>query len=527
MAVETSTPVTAGQFFDRHDELQLLGAVVDDARQGVRRWLALLGHRKIGKTSLLLELMRRHGSRLAMPYVDCWEVRADALQFVRGMVQALIRATVRRRRVERVAGVLPIRGDGGFMPSAIQALARLELAPLDEAVRLHEEMASGAMSAAIIRRAFELPGLLAAGLGESFLVILDEFQELDRLRRLRRLGGSVNDVFGLLRSVWQRQEGVSYVCAGSRLSLLHQILTEEKSPFFQHFEILRVSSFRRPDSTRMVREALALDRRAAEGPTVSQILDILGDHPFYVRAVLQEATAALTRAGGGLSGIEGAMREALEAALFDASGRLHLFMEQCYRNVVGDSSTLESVLRGFVEPARITDVATSLHMRSGAVSTAVRTLLAEDVLVRLDDGRYGFADRTLALWLKHQVDFRQAMPPLLIGTESERVVAQRLAADGFRGVYQSRASRGSFDLLAIHDARVLGLQVKTASLPCQMRAKEMTRLREEARRLGFRPVLALVVAGEVRFYDLHRARRKGGLRIRNETPFESTLLALL
>src|SRR5262245_32628909 len=74
---------------------------------------------------------------------------------------------------------------------------------------------------------------------------------------------------------------------------------------------------------------------------------------------------------------------------------------------------------------------------------ATRSICGEDVLEKRADGRYGFVDPAFAIWLKYRVDFRLAMPPLLVGTQSEQVVARRLAADGFRGVYHSRASRGA------------------------------------------------------------------------------------
>jgi Holliday junction resolvase len=202
-------------------------------------------------------------------------------------------------------------------------------------------------------------------------------------------------------------------------------------------------------------------------------------------------------------------------------------MEQRYRIVVGNSSTLESVLRGFVEPTRVTDVAEALHIRTGAVTTAVKTLVEEDVLLKREDGTYGFVDPTFALWLKSRVDFRRAMPPLLVGTDAEKALARGLAADGFRGVYQSRASRGAFDLLALHDTRVFGIQVKTARPPFSLKAAEKRRLIEDARRLGFVPVLALVDGESARFYDLRSCDRAGTLRLKDDSPCAETLLALL
>ena len=47
----------------------------------------------------------------------------------------------------------------------------------------------------------------------------------------------------------------------------------------------------------------------------------------------------------------------------------------------------------------------------------------------------------------------------------ERVVAEHLARSGFELVYQSRGSRGAFDLLATRGAQQLGVQVKRSPLP--------------------------------------------------------------
>lgn len=527
VTLETSTPVTGHQFFDRADEMAQLSSVVSDARQGVRRWVALVGHRKIGKTSVLLELLRRHGSEAPMPYIDCWEARADPLSFICRLVRALIAAAVRQLGAESDVAPLEPAPGARFASRVVQALARMGCSSIDEAVRLHDEVASGSVSRGALQRAFDLPQGLASDLGEHLIVILDEFQELRRLDHLRRLGGGAHDILAILRSAWQHQKGVSYIVAGSHLTLMRQILTEENSPFFQHFEMIKLEPFGRQDSLGMLQEILNTDRPIPRSTTVNRILDIVGDHPFYVRALVREIASVPRVEKMALARLEQALRESLEATLFDQNGRLSLFMEQRYRVVTGESSLLESVLRGFVEPARITDVANMLHVRTGAVSTAVKTLLMEDVLVKCADGRYAFADPAFAVWLKHQVDFRQAMPPLLVGTESEQIVARRLAADGFRGVYLSRASRGAFDLLAVHDTRVFGLQIKTAKLPYTLRSHEKTRLVSDARRLGFHPILALVVSGQVRFYDLRERGTRGALTIREKTPREETLLAFL
>lgn len=278
----------------------------------------------------------------------------------------------------------------------------------------------------------------------------------------------------------------------------------------------------------MLRDRLDLEEEAVISEPVQQILNLLGDHPFYVRALVQDVYAAMGRASAKAASLDEAFKEAFEASLFNPNGRLSLFMEQRYRVVTGDSSVLESVLRGFTSPARITDVAERLHVKTGAVSSAVSSLLTEDILEKRSDGLYQITDPAFALWLQGQTDFQKATPPLLVGTEAEQTVARRLAAEGFRSVYQSRASRGSFDLLAIHDTRVLGIQVEKSQFPFYLPPVERTRLIEDARRLGLRPVLALVLGKEIRFYDLEQVSSgQSGGAIREETEFKASALALL
>ena len=186
-----------------------------------------MGQRKIGKTSLLLELRRSHDSKVPMPYVDCWEARADPINFLCGLIRSLISAAVRQRGAEPEVGSLDPSPGSGFSPLVIQALARLGSPAIDEAVRLHESISSGQLDHDTLRMAFELPQHIAADLRIHVVVVLDEFQELQRLDRVRRLRRDDGDIFDLLRTIWQRQERVSYLLAGSRVTMMRRILTEE------------------------------------------------------------------------------------------------------------------------------------------------------------------------------------------------------------------------------------------------------------------------------------------------------------
>ena len=55
----TNQPVIEDAFFDREEELGRLLELVRRLEAGAPSWLAILGPRKIGKTSLILECARR------------------------------------------------------------------------------------------------------------------------------------------------------------------------------------------------------------------------------------------------------------------------------------------------------------------------------------------------------------------------------------------------------------------------------------------------------------------------------------
>jgi AAA+ ATPase superfamily predicted ATPase len=76
----TSTPVIDKALFDRVAELAQLEESVQSLRAGSPRWLALLGQRKVGKTSLFLELMHRaHGDDVLFVVIDSFEDRPLSL----------------------------------------------------------------------------------------------------------------------------------------------------------------------------------------------------------------------------------------------------------------------------------------------------------------------------------------------------------------------------------------------------------------------------------------------------------------
>ena len=83
-----------------------------------------------------------------------------------------------------------------------------------------------------------------------------------------------------------------------------------------------------------------------------------------------------------------------------------------------------------------------------------------DAVIRTDNGLYRLADRVFGLRLRWRSPADAAVPMSVVGNEAEQAVARALVRLGFELVYQSRASRGALDLLAIRGTHSLSFQLR-------------------------------------------------------------------
>ena len=113
----------------------------------------------------------------------------------------------------------------------------------------------------------------------------------------------------------------------------------------------------------------------------------------------------------------------------------------------------------------------------------------------------------------------------LLGDEAEAEVAGRLAGMGFELVYQSRGSRGAFDLLATRGSAQLGVQVKRSPLPLRFSRDTWGRMEADARRFDWRWLVAAVDPkdGRVRFIDAGAARVGAEIRLGPEAEIDGVL----
>jgi Holliday junction resolvase len=349
---------------------------------------------------------------------------------------------------------------------------------------------------------------MAEALERHVVVAIDEFQELAGLTR--------TDVLPLIRSTWQRHRRVGYVVSGSGRTLLEDMVTREHSPFFQHFALMYVEPFSRRDAIALLTQQGAAGHRIPV-ELAKHVVTALGGHPFYLQLFGEALTAREPPYD------DAALKNALQDVLFTRTGRLALYLQLGFERIVGRSTYLAAVLDALSdEPLRMTDIASRIHATTADTSRYLERV--GDTVRRREDGRYELDDPVLGLWLRWRRPGGTVVPMTVIGDAAERDVATLLAHMGFDLVYQSRASRGAFDLLATRGASQLGIQVKRSALPLSFSSTAWQRMLADAKRLGWRWVIASVdPAGKVLFLDPTKARRSKTVRLGESASIENLL----
>ena len=474
---QASTPVTHDRFHNRASELAQLRASIDHLSAGAPAWTLILGPRKIGKTSLVLELARRRPhDNVRFVIVDATQGTPMSLEFFRRYALHVLDAVLGDALGASLAAIADDAEMFRDVLVSSSAFGELDPALRVQLLRLVDRPAD----ANLLRFALDLPERLAQDRGLLVVAAIDEFQELLSIHA----GRSQVDVAAVARSVWQRHRRVSYLISGSARTMLRKLVTDEASPFFGHFRVLELSPFDRADAitllTEPVKGELVMDREIAQ-----RSVDALGGYPFYLQ-MLGEALADLGRPA-----THGDLKEAIQRLLFASTGRLSLFFETTYGRTVGRSAAIAATLDALADgPARPSEVAARVGAASGAVTTYIQRL--GDLVARTADGRYRVDDPVFASWIRWRRPRGSVVPMRVIGDEAELAVAEHLARLGFDLVYISRASRGAFDLLATRGTRQLRLQVKRTTLPVRFSRPAWSRMEAEAARFGWRWAVAVV-----------------------------------
>src|SRR5947209_4424175 len=341
-------------------------------RLGDGNHVIVAGPRRIGKTSIILEVLRRLRRRGALiGYVDCLGATD-----IRGLGERLIDAVL-----ENVSGV-----ERSFeQAKAIAAGMRPSVKVKYEHIELALQLARETNAQRFFEGALDLPQALAKRSGKRVVVAFDEFQAAGRLGPR---------IFDVMRAHFQAQRGVAYAFLGSEQGILEELFSAKGHAFYRFAVPLDLSDagghrfgIDPDDWLEYLRAKFAEKKLAIDESSVDRLLDATGGHPQDTMQVcaalyyLMRDTGARTVTAD-LLGVayEQAMRE-LERPFALHWGELgtHKYLQQVTKRIA----------HGAVLYAAEGDGAT---VPRPEVLRALRALEERGLVVRLGRGRYDFVE---------------------------------------------------------------------------------------------------------------------------------------
>ena len=256
----------------------------------------------------------------------------------------------------------------------------LSLGAFGISARLQLEPKADALPA--LHALLDLPLRLEEGGGFRALVVLDEFQDITKVKQMD----------ALLRSHIQYQgEVASFVFAGSEPGLMRELFEEKERPLYGQAVPMRLGRLADPDIAAYITERFRESGRSV-GEALNPLIATAMGHPQRAMLLAHRLWAEVGRGGAATLADWAAARR---AALAELGPELQAHWRRLSTN---EQKAVRAVLAGEGSPYRVRDLR-QLDISKGTTRDAVRSLLESADLETTESGSYALVDPLFGEWV--------------------------------------------------------------------------------------------------------------------------------
>ena len=251
--------VTGSDFVDRARELKELE---DEALAG--KSVVLYSPRRLGKTSLLMELFERLRKGAIPVYVKLYGIGSRAA-FAREIVERVMKAAF--TTLEKAKGAVKF---------LVELRPNLVLTPEGE-IKLDIVRRVSPRS---LEEVLDFPEKVAEKRGKRIVVAFDEFQEIGLLNGV--------EIEKMMKAKFEHHKRVTYIFAGSKRHLLHQIFADESRPLFKFARPMELGNIPKRDFAGFIARKFSESGGRIDGDVVEKILELTKGHPYFTQQLCHE-----------------------------------------------------------------------------------------------------------------------------------------------------------------------------------------------------------------------------------------------
>ncbi len=275
----TLKPALDEDFFNRE---KIVSEMVETLTSpGLRMGFALIGPRRVGKTSILREVERiLKGKKGIVPiYFSMWElIEKTGKEFVYLFSHRIIESYRNELSLKykiRNAVKLPAK-----TIISILKTTELHLRIFDEVeIILERKNPTQEYIAELIREVFRLPEYLALNTKTRCILIIDEFPTIMELKNKNKLG---EGIIRVVRTINEEYKNAILCISGSIRKTMETAVLSSSSPFYRQLIIKNIAPFKRKDVYLLLKSNI-------EGELTPQAIDYLFAQtkgiPFYIQCI--------------------------------------------------------------------------------------------------------------------------------------------------------------------------------------------------------------------------------------------------
>lgn len=363
---------------DREEEIDKLAYSLSDPSKHAN--YALIGPRRIGKTTILLKVKERLERKgVIVAYVDLSVYKFSPYDFTQNVMSQITKAYAKDLgQIEKASVAL------SNLLKTLTKLKRLRLTlepSVDEkgqfSVQVRPEVEGTKDYRSIFLLAFDYANEVSKKSGRRIIIIIDEFPSLIEFKRYSKLEA----ITELFRSILETRENVEYVVSGSRVHYMKGILGKGESPLFGHFVLMDIGPLSHEYAIELYMRSAKSDREEAEAAW-----KLVGGHPYYLIMLAENRKPSES------------IGETYERILTSSSGALNLYVNYILKEDMG-SSTKEArlirLLRAISQGKNTSSqIATHIRLKLSSLPYYLQELEKYD-LIEKRDGKYWIKDKVI------------------------------------------------------------------------------------------------------------------------------------
>ena len=376
-------PVTGKYFIDREKELKRLSAILSGTSKGDINNVILLGLRRTGKSSILLNIKDKFSkNKKIIPVIfDAYGISTKerfSRSFINKVLDSYVEETGNKAYKEKIKKLLSQKYD-----KIKNKLSNFDIV-VSEFVTFHTKFRETiANEDELLEDALQYPEKLGNNKKITFVIMIDEFQELLKWG---------DEFLKMFRRLVQSQSHIAYVLSGSAPTVMKEMVYDSKSPFYKQLIEVHVTPLTEESVYSFIKNRLKTVKISIDNTSLQRIFELSRGFPDYVQRLGLQIY---------LNCFEKNKKSVKNDDVEKAYSEMIIQLDPDFNNIFKTFSDLEKEIlialsNNIESPSAI---ASEIRKPQSSLPKTLTRLINQDIVEKYREGKYRMMDAIFSDWL--------------------------------------------------------------------------------------------------------------------------------